>query len=128
MHRLFILALILLVLACGAPRTVTTPTRPTRTPKATAMPEPTKQQLSYVSHAEFGDAWPLEVEDGTIFCDGASILLRTNRGLYAVNGTARGQHRWKDIKDITRPDPHTAGLLMDVQPIVDRGLKYCSRR
>ena len=127
MHRLFAIALILLVLACGAPRAATTPTRPTRTPKATAVIEPTKVSLRYVSHAEFGDAWPLTVEDGTIFCDGASILLRTNHGLFAVNGTARGQHRWKDIKDITKPDPHTAGLLMNVQPIVDRGLKNCIR-
>ncbi len=123
MYRLFALALILLVIACGAPRTVTT--RPTRAPKATAMPKPTTQQLSYVSHAEMGDDWPLIVEDGTIICSGASILLRTNHGLFAVNGTARGQHKWKDIRDITKPDPNIAGLLMNVQPIIDRGLLVC---
>lgn len=124
LYRPFAIVLILLVLACGTPRAVLTPTT---IPKATTMPEPTKQQLSYVSRTEFGDTWPLTVEDGTIICDGASILLRTNHGLFAVNGTARGQHRWKDIRDITNADPHTPGLLMNVQPIVDRGLKSCSK-
>lgn len=126
MHRLFAAAIILLVLACGAPETITAPTaapKATRT-APTAMPEPTKASLRDVSHAALGDAWPLVVEDGTIICSGAAILLRTNRGLFAVNGTARGQRRWKDIKDITKPDPKT-GLLMSVQPIIDTGLKVC---
>lgn len=86
-------------------------------PEPTATPAPGK----YISRDQLGDAWPLLVEDGTIICSGTAILLRTNRGLVAVNGTARGQKRWKDIFDITR-----AG--MSVQPIIDRGLKVCKAR
>lgn len=124
MRVLGIVGLLVLVLACGAPRAVVAPTEkavPTAMP--TATPQPTKEVLSVVTHAAMGDAWPLIVEDGTIICDGASILLRTNRGLFAVNGAARGQHRWKDIKDITIIQQN--GLLMSVQPIVDRGLIVC---
>lgn len=132
MHRPFAIAVVLLMLACGAPKTITAPTArpteeivPTTTPQPTATPAPTKEVLSVVTHAAMGDDWPLIVEEGTIICDGASILLRTNRGLFAVNGTARGQRKWHDIREITKPDPHNAGLLMDVQPIVDRGLIVC---
>lgn len=126
MHRPFAIAVILLILACGAPRTITAPTpRPTKVTMPTATLQPTKEVLSVVTHAAMGDAWPLTVEEGTIICQGASILLRTNRGLFAVNGTARGQHKWHDIREITKPDPKNAGLLMDVQPIIDRGLRVC---
>ena len=139
------IALFLFVLACGTPRPVVTPTKeppttmpkPTATPKPTkvprstkvpvpaATPEPTQAPANYISHAELGDAWPLDVEDGTIICQGTSILLRTNRGLFAVNGAARGQNKWKDIRTITRPDPNNPGLIMNVQPIIDRGLIVC---
>ena len=129
MRVLGIVGLFVLILACGAPRAVVAPTErvvSTAIPKPTATPAPTKKPpLSVVSQAEYGDAWPLIVEDGTIICDGASILLRTNRGLFAVNGTARGRGKWHDIRDITKPDPNNAGLLMSVQPIIDRGLIVC---
>lgn len=128
-----VIFLLLLVLACGSPSAVrptippepTPPPEPTDIPQPTSTPTPTAAPRGYVSHAMLGDAWPLTVEDGTIICSGAAILLRTNRGLFAVNGTARGQHKWKDIRDITRPDPNTSGLIMSVQPIIDRGLDYC---
>lgn len=121
--RITAIAMAVLALACGTPRAAI---RATAMPEPTAAPAPTTAPpLSVVTHAEMGDAWPLIVEDGTIICSGASILLRTNRGLFAVNGTARGQHKWKDIRDITKPDPNIAGLLMDVQPIIDRGLLVC---
>ena len=127
MHKPFTIAVVLLVLACGAPKTITAPTavRPTEVPVPTATPQPTREALNVVTHAALGDAWPLTVEEGTIICDGASILLRTNRGLFAVNGTARGRKKWHDIREITKPDPANPALLMDVQPIVDRGLKVC---
>jgi Protein of unknown function (DUF2511) len=122
--RVWAIALALFVLACGAPQAVprATVTRPAKAPIATAAP--TAVSHKYLTHAAMGDAWPLSVEEGTIICSGASILLRTNRGLFAVNGTARAQRRWKDIRDITKTDPKT-GLLMSVQPIVDNGLEVC---
>jgi hypothetical protein len=89
------------------------------------MPAPTAVPRGYVSHQLLGDAWPLTVEDGTIICNGTAILLRTNQGLYAVNGIARGQGKWKDIRSITKPDPKVDGLIMNVQPIIDRGLELC---
>jgi uncharacterized protein DUF2511 len=130
--KIALLALVVLVFACGAPRTVVTP-QPTKEAAIVATPQPTIEPTpaptaapkGYVSHAEMGDAWPLTVEDGTIICSGTAILLRTNRGLFAVNGAARAQRKWKDIRDITKPDPQVSGLIMSVQPIIDRGLSVC---
>lgn len=96
---------------------------PTATFVATAIPR------GYVSQTLMGDAWPLKIGHGIVVCDGRAILLRAPDGqLYAVNGLARGQipHLgWKDIREITLPDPHIAGLIMNVQPIVDVGLTLC---
>jgi hypothetical protein len=118
--------LVLLVLACGTPRPTVSPTpRPSAVPVPTVPPAPTAVSHSYLIHAAMGDAWPLVVEKGTIICSGASILLRTDRGLFAVNGTARAQNKWKDIRDITKPDPKT-GSPMSVQVIIDNGLQACA--
>lgn len=98
---------------------------PTNTPAPIFTPVP----RGYVSKALMGEKWPLSIDEGTIVCDRTAILLRAPDGhLYAVNGIARaqvGHFGWLDIRDITLPDPNIAGLIMNVQPLVDVGLTLC---
>lgn len=93
-------------------------------------PAPTSIPRGYVSKALMGDKWPLSIDEGTIVCDRTAILLRVPDGhLYAVNGTARSQvpkFGWIDVREITLPDPNIAGLIMNVQPIIDQGLTLCN--
>lgn len=138
-RRLFVgagSALILaLLLACGSGSAAPTVTRPTAASAApiadapTRPPDPTAIPRGYVSKALMGVKWPLSIDEGVIVCDRTAILLRAPDGhLYAVNGIARGQvgHLgWLDIRDITLPDPKIAGLIMNVQPLVDVGLTLC---
>lgn len=101
----------------------TDPTPPPPSPAPTGIPR------GYVSKALMGATWPLSIDEGTIVCDRTAILLRAPDGhLYAVNGTARSQvpkFGWIDVRAITLPDPNTAGLFMNVQPIIDQGLGLC---
>lgn len=93
---------------------------------AATTPRPDPQ----VNRLTIDASWPLTVDEGTIICgDGGAFLLRTNQGLYALNGTARGraeQEGWKDIREITKPDPSGPGLILSVQPLVDRALDVCA--
>jgi hypothetical protein len=54
---------------------------------------PRFHETGYVSRAEFGDKWPLTVEEGVLRCDprGAlgAVLFETGGRRYAVNGTAK---------------------------------------
>jgi Protein of unknown function (DUF2511) len=48
-----------------------------------------------VSEAEFGDRWPLTVNDGVLVCDQSrsalgAVLFETRGTRYAVNGTTKG--------------------------------------
>lgn len=127
------------IISAGRSTTTTTPPRPTFTEvdstKApivdapTIAPEPTAAPRGYLSEAMLGEKWPLTVSEGTIACSGTAILFQTSQGLYAVNGTARGQREangWKDIFDIAKPDPSIAGATFSLQPLLDVGLKLCS--
>jgi hypothetical protein len=99
----------------------------TRTP-APATPAATPRPAPLVSRATIDATWPLTVDEGTIICNGDAFLLRTNQGLYALNGTARGRmdtEGWKDIREITKSDPNNPSLILSVQPLVDRALDYC---
>lgn len=138
--RFGIFALIAAVLICAAvftiPRSGPRRTQPTtgaiveNDPTPPPSPAPTSVPRGYVSRALMGDAWPLSIDEGTIVCDRTAILLRAPDGrLYAVNGTARGQVPklgWIDVREITLPDPNIAGLIMNVQPIIDQGLSLCN--
>lgn len=98
-------------------------------PTLPPSPAPTGVPRGYVSKALMGATWPLSIDEGTIVCDRTAILLRAPDGhLYAVNGTARSQvpkFGWIDVRAITLPDPNIAGLIMNVQPIIDQGLVLC---
>lgn len=73
----------------------------------------------HLTRADFGDRWPLTVEEGTVRREGPCILFETNGTTYAVNGTARTMKRWADIHEIWAPAPD--GLRKDISPIMDAG-------
>ena len=145
MHRLIrfaLLGIVVALLVCVAVftlgRTASSRRAPTAQPARSADAAPTRSPAprqptalprGYVSKALLGDTWPLRIDEGTIVCDRTAILLRAPDGhLYAVNGTARsqvGHFGWRDIRDITLPDPSIKGLIMSVQPIIDQGLDMC---
>lgn len=83
----------------------------------------------YVDRANLGADWPLTVDSGTLECtNDRSVILHAFGGIYAVNGTARGQMEqrgWKDIRQITAPHPTIKDALANVLPLVDRGLALC---
>lgn len=135
--RFGVFVLIAAVLICAAVFTLgrsgprrTQPTAAAIVETDPSPPAPTSIPRGYVSRALLGDAWPLSIDEGTIVCDRTAILLRAPDGrLYAVNGTARGQIPklgWIDVREITLPDPNIAGLIMNVQPIIDQGLGLCN--
>ena len=83
-----------------------------------------------VTSAEFGEAWPFTISDGTLRCERESqrsprllVTLDTGDGImYALNGSA-----------ISFGYPHHRSILKqgktgaDVQPLITRGLKLCDQ-
>lgn len=104
-----------------------------------------------VSRSEFGDRWPLSVEEGTVKClsNGAVIFVAAGRE-YGVNGFAKSRgYQAIDIiwaKDFARydkmADEIAAGtktplsevkeslgpvFRKDIGPVLDLGLSLCDR-
>lgn len=103
---------------------------PTEEPTATTGPTETPAPPpGYVSRTTVGEEWPLSVEDGVLACDAARRVTFTSGGLvYAVNGTARGfakENGWRDIQELTVPDPKIEGLIKSLQPLLSVGLELC---
>jgi hypothetical protein len=79
----------------------------------------------HVSRAEFGDAWPFTVSEGTLRCDTDGprkyITLDTGNGIhYGINGSARS-FGFPDVASIQKAG--TVGV--DLQPFIERGLTLC---
>lgn len=77
-----------------------------------------------VSRAQYGDAWPLTIESGILACDGpgsAVTLIVPGGKRYALNGRARGMHRWEDGQDILSEGMTGA----DLSGLVGAGLALC---
>ena len=54
-----------------------------------------------VSRSEFGDSWPLSVEDGVLACEAAGAVTFTTNGVtYAVNGLAKSNKAFANIDRI----------------------------
>lgn len=79
-----------------------------------------------VTGAEFGDAWPLTVDHGTLRCEppGAVIFQAPDGSDYAVNGLASSQG-YPEIGPIWADDPDPLILKLSIAPILDRGLALC---
>lgn len=82
-----------------------------------------------ITRSEFGDDWPFTVEEAELRGAGshglASVTIKVNGTEYALNGIAKGQHRFEDVEVIWAKDPET-GAKKNIGPIIDRGLKLCA--
>ena len=80
-----------------------------------------------ISRADLGDEWPFTVDSGVIACNhpSSAVVFFTNEKIYAVNGVAKGEKRYADVREILRDHPSVAGSKVDIGPILDRGLKLC---
>lgn len=109
-----------------APPSVDTASIPTATPEPTRTPKPTEVNPNYVSRKQFGDTWPLTVEEGHIRClSGQAVVFSAGGYVYAVNGTAKGRDKYRDIDEIWRDDPVYPGLKINIGPLLDYGLSLC---
>jgi hypothetical protein len=89
-------------------------------------PTPTARPSGAVSRAQYGTAWPLTVESGTLRCaPGRAVVFRTTDGTdYAVNGTAM-DGSYEDIRAIWADDPTGVAPKIDISPLIQAGLKLC---
>jgi len=82
-----------------------------------------------VSRAQFrsdGKKWPLTVDSGTLSCESGSRITFTSGGTtYAVNGLAKGDHRWADIDPIWADDGSGLGLKVDIGDLIGAGQALC---
>lgn len=93
-----------------------------------------------ITRSEYGDAWPFTVESGVLagkptgrrLSDGtelAAVTFATGGQTYAINGTARGTHRYAEPDHIWASDsklPPDLSLKKNLGPIINRGLKLAS--
>ncbi len=115
------------------------------TPKA-EPPAPKKKTASrsdriYVSREEFGDKWPLTVEDGEIEgykyrvagVERKAVVFHTGGKTYAVNGGAIDQRKFPRIDPIWAEEPRSElwiknnipAIKKSIEPIISIGLGLC---
>jgi hypothetical protein len=108
----------------SAPTSPTTSAQPQSTPQPSLPPGQVR-----VSKQEFGNAWPLTVDEGVLACKGSkgfgAVLFIANGKTYALNGVARGEKIYQEIDSIQAKDPKIPGVKMSVGPLINRGLKLC---
>lgn len=81
-----------------------------------------------VTQAQFGDAWPFTVSEGTVRCvDSSSVVFDTGGRTYALNGTAKSQTEFPDFDPIWADDSKALGTKKDIKPMIDRGSSLCPR-
>ena len=107
----------------------------TNTPASTAIPptvaeaaaSPTPQ--GYIHQDDYGDDWPFTVPDGVVVCipPGSRVVLRSNGGIYALNGRAQGdpESNWLMLDDIWRDHPDGITPKVYVGDIIQLGLSLC---
>ncbi len=82
-----------------------------------------------ISKTDFGDKWPLTVDEGEVKCvDNLFIVFEADGKTYAVNGAAKdamGQRRYIDIIEIWKRDPQYPDIGMDIGPVLDTGVELC---
>ena len=86
----------------------------------------------WISHAEFGEAWPLTVESGVLRCvDPFSVVFVAYGRAYAVNGFAKnastrdGERKYLDIRAILKDDPDPGIPKMSLGPLIEHGNCLC---
>lgn len=83
-----------------------------------------------VTRADFGKSWPLKVDSGTLMCDGkdgfGDAYIVVDGQKYALNGLAKGSHKYMDIRPIWANDKALGpGLKKDIGPLIDAALELC---
>lgn len=97
-----------------------------------ATEDPAKQSVSNsgvhrtLSRKDFGDDWPLNVDEAQLGCSDIGGLIVSANGVdYAVNGTAMGQKgfdgqpKYRDLREIWTDRPGAPGLKKDLSPILN---------
>lgn len=75
------------------------------------------------TRADMKDAWPFtSINKAEVLClDGQHVVMRTNMGMYALNGAARQAAADKGWKT---PDGEQI-VGKDISPLIGAGLKLC---
>lgn len=87
------------------------------------------QARGRVSRTQFeadGKTWPLTVDSGTLACEpGSHVTFTAGSTTYAVNGGAKGEHRWPEIDRIWADDGSGLGLKKNIGDLIGAGLQLC---
>ena len=83
-----------------------------------------------VKREDFGDAWPFTVNQGAVVCRGSgSVLFVTDRKIYAINGLAKSDGVYEDVREIWRDNASTKKYgppKVSIDPIITIGLSLCN--
>jgi hypothetical protein len=88
-----------------------------------------------VSKAEYGEKWPLTVDQVELACEPPTLITVTANGVtYALNGSARThakRYGWEDFESIWRTDPTSdpngTQWKIPASNLIDRGMQLCKK-
>ncbi|MBD8102493.1 DUF2511 domain-containing protein [Plantibacter sp. CFBP 8775] len=98
------------------------------------VPAELKNDPGLLVSTDFGAEWPLTVPYAIVKCKEKTaagrvlqiVTVESPDGTeYAVNGTARDHTELPEIFPIWADDPDTAGLKVDISPVIRSGLALC---
>lgn len=89
-----------------------------------ADPEPGE-----VTREEYGEDWPLTVDEAKVRCEGAmAVVVEADGETYALNGVAR-QAGYPNVDPIWRDHPDVPDGMdpwkVNIGPLIDLGLELC---
>lgn len=81
---------------------------------------------------EYGDLWPLTVDEAKLYCRHSAVWIKVNRRKYGLNGLSHGllrRHGYTlyELEDIWRPNPEIEGLKVSIGPLISDGLRLENR-
>jgi hypothetical protein len=103
--------------------------------EAAPEPEPTPSQDPLVTQAQYGDAWPFAVDEGTLRCfviqsegidDQPAAVITLDGSNYALNGVAiqQGYTELTLESDVWLDNPET-GAKVSISPLVAEAVALC---
>jgi hypothetical protein len=82
-----------------------------------------------INRATFEGQWPFTVDSGVVRCTQVeSVIFIHDRKSYALNGLARSDGIYKDVREIWADNPAEgaqAGQKIDLSPVIRLGLSLC---
>ena len=101
--------------------------------------EPNSGRIRTVLRENLGEEWPLTIEKGYLTCvcigrkfpfrctgDAITIHDPVENITYSVNGVHNPREpRKANIESIRRTDPQNPSIILDLDPLIERGLKLC---